>query len=245
MSKENEDKTNAGFLEVSSISTNHVCLYIELHYDSLGLKMKNKCLMTMFAVFLVVSIPYAVSASLNIDVSVASSELAPLMEQQITATANERGMGVLLVLQPAEGTPWIDYLNDHPLLAALFNSLPSNVQSSIADKIGQKIVSFKIVSFGGGGGNSVCVFPSEFNGINGAPSTALVGEYTVLFAYASWEEDGATGLCFLAEKEFDCKIRSFNVIPEVPFGTVMAVSSMGLATFGYITIKKHKKNKTN
>ena len=37
----------------------------------------------------------------------------------------------------------------------------------------------------------------------------------------------------------------FNKIPETPFGTIMIVASMGLALFGYITIKKQRKKKTN
>ena len=37
----------------------------------------------------------------------------------------------------------------------------------------------------------------------------------------------------------------FNKIPEVPFGTIMIVTSMGLALFGYIAIKKPRKNNTN
>ena len=209
-----------------------------------GLIMRSRCLIALFAVVLVISIPCAVSASLIIDVSVESSELAPLMNQNITVTANERGIGIVFVLQPAEGTPWTDFLDSYPVLENIFDSLSPDIKTSIIDKIGQKVVSFKIVSFGAGGGSAVCVFPSEFNGINGEPSTELVGDYKVLFAYASWEDDRDSGLCFLAEQEFDCKVRIFNVIPEVPLGTVMAVASMGLATFGYIKIKK-RKNKAN
>ena len=203
--------------------------------------MKTKFVLALFSILLVTSIPAAVSASLTVDVDVGFAELMPLMDQTITVTTNEMGMGILFVLQPAEGLPWADFLDDHPGLKPLFNQLPSNIKTEIADKIGQKIVSFKLVSFSAGGGSTTFVFPDDFTGINGEPSTELVGEYTVFFAYMSLEEEGR---CFLAEIEFGCKFGSFNVIPEVPLGTVMAVSSMGLAALGYMTIKKPRKHKT-
>ena len=59
-------------------------------------------------------------------------------------TTNERGKGILLVIQPAEGTPWIDFLNDHPGLKALWNMLPYNIRTRIACKVGGKIVSFDL-----------------------------------------------------------------------------------------------------
>jgi hypothetical protein len=91
-------------------------------------------------------------------------------------------------------------------------------QTEITDNIGNKIVSFKIVSFPAGGGSQNCIFPDDFNGINGEPSTEIVGEYTAFFAYISWEaDDNEESFCFLAKKEFDCSFRNFNVIPEVPF----------------------------
>ena len=113
-------------------------------------------------------------ASLEVNVSVENTEIMPLADQKITATANERGIGVLLVLQPAEGTPWIDFLNAHPALKVLFNSLPNNIKTELINKVGKQIVSFKIVSFPSGGGSKTVTFPDDFTGINGAPSTELM-----------------------------------------------------------------------
>jgi len=207
--------------------------------------LKAKCVLVTLSLLLVISLPPAVSASLTIDLDVGISELVPLMDQTITAKTNERGVGILFVLQPAEGTPWEEFLDDHPILKVLFNKLPTNIKTKVTDAIGEKIVSVKTVNFGTGGGSETLVFPDDFLGINGDASTELVGEYTIFFAYMSWEGDQIEGQrCSLAEKEFDCKFGSFNVIPEVPLGTIMIISSMGLATLGYIQIKKPRKNKT-
>ncbi|MGD2066251.1 MAG: hypothetical protein PVI43_03665, partial [Candidatus Bathyarchaeota archaeon] len=65
--------------------------------------MKTKYMLALFSILLVTSIPAAVSASLTVDVDVGFSELIPLMDQTITVTTNEMGMGILFVLQPAEG----------------------------------------------------------------------------------------------------------------------------------------------
>ena len=206
--------------------------------------MKSKLMLAALSILLIITIPSVASASLEVNVTVGFSELMPYMDQTITATANERGVGMIIVLQPSEGQPWTDFLDSHPALKSVFNSLPPTIKTQITNEIGQKIVSFNIVSFGTGGGSKTCVFPDEFWGINGAPSTATFGEYTVIFAYISWERDeGDPHRCFLARKEFGCKIGGFNVIPEVPLGTVMVASSMGIALISYYSIKKPRKNK--
>ena len=205
--------------------------------------MKAKFLIAVISLILIITFPSTVSASLNVNVSVGTSELVALMDQTITASANERGIGILIVLQPAEGTPWTDFLDSHPVLKTLFNNLPSDIQTKIANKVGDKSVSFKIVSFPAGGGSENCVFPDDFNGINGEPSTELVGEYTILFAYISWEGDNDEGSrCFLVEKEYDCAFVHFNVIPEVPFGTVVASVSMVGALIVFVSMPRLRKN---
>ena len=177
-------------------------------------------------------------ASLDVDVSVENNDIMPLDDQNITATANERGIGVLLVLQPAEGTPWMDFLDAHLALKALYNNLPSNIQTEITDKIGGKIVSFKIVSFpDAGGGSETLVFPDDFNGINGDPSTELIGEYKVIFAYISWEGERC---CCILEKAFDCTLFHVHVIPEVPVGTIVSLLGMFAAIPALVVIKRVK-----
>jgi hypothetical protein len=180
-------------------------------------------------------------ASLDVDVSVENAEIMPLEDQKITATANERGIGVLLVLQPADGTPWLDFLNAHPALKALYNSLPSNIQTQLANMVGEKIVSFKIVSFSGGGGSKTLTFPDDFNGINGEASTEMMGNYKVIFAYKSLERsDNDPRCCCLCELEFDCAHGDWFVIPEVPLGTVVSLLGMFAAIPALLVIKRVK-----
>ncbi len=177
-------------------------------------------------------------ASLDVDVSVENTEIMPLEDQNITVMANERGIGILIVVQPAEGTPWMDFLGAHPALKALYNNLPSNIQTELADKIGGKIVSFKVVSFpDAGGGSETVVFPDDFNGINGGPSTELMGEYKVIFAFISWE-DGEC--CCLFETAFDCTLFLVHVIPEVPVGTIVSLLGMISAIPALAVIKRVK-----
>jgi hypothetical protein len=165
----------------------------------------------------------------------------PMDNQSITVTSNERGIGILLVLQPAEGTPWMDFLDAHPFLKSLYNSLPSNIQTELSDKIGEKIVSYKTVSFPSGGGSETYTFPEDFNGINGEPSTQLMGEYKVLFAYMSWERSEGDGkCCCIIEKEFGCTRGSWFVIPEVPLGTIVTLVGMFAAIPAHLVIKRRK-----
>ena len=176
-----------------------------------------------------------VNASLNIDVTVGQPVIHPIESQQITATANQGGIGILLVIQPATGTPWQDYLNSHPLLKALWNMLPSSIKTEIGNAIGGKIVSFMApVSIGSGGGSNVYDFPADFTGINGEPSTAMGGTYKVIFAFIS-----SSG-CFKIEKDFACN--SWFVVPEVPFGTAMALSSPVLA-FAAVSLYRKRTRK--
>jgi hypothetical protein len=179
-------------------------------------------------------------ASLDVNVNIENTEIMPLEDQKITATANERGKGILLVLQPAEGTPWIDFLDAHLALKALYNSLPNNIKTELANKVGGKIVSFKIVSFPGGGSETL-TFPGDFNSINGEPSTELMGKYKVIFAYMSWESSGNDArCCCLCELEFDCVHGSWFVIPEVPVGTIVSLLGMFAAIPALLVVKRVK-----
>jgi hypothetical protein len=180
-------------------------------------------------------------ASLDVNVNVENTEIMPFEDQKITVTANERGQGMLLVLQPAEGTPWLDFLDAHPALKLLYNSLPSNVKTELANKVGGKIVSFKMVSFPLGGGSKTFTFPDDFKGINGEPSTQLMGKYTVIFTYKSWERsDNDPRCCCLRTLEFDCARSSWFVIPEVPLGTVASLLGMFAAIPALLVVKRVK-----
>ena len=96
-----------------------------------------------------------VDASLEVNLEVGKSQINQMEDQTITVTSNEKGKGILFAIQPAEGTPWIDFLDDHPLLKALWNSLPSEIKTKIASVVGGKIVSYATVSIGIGGGSDI------------------------------------------------------------------------------------------
>jgi hypothetical protein len=170
-----------------------------------------------------------------------NTEIMPFEDQKITVTANERGQRILLVIQPAEGTPWLEFLDAHPALKLLYNTLPSNVKTELANNVGGKIVSFKMVSFPLGGGSKTFTFPDDFNGINGKPSTQLMGEYKVIFVYKSWERsDNDPRCCCLCEREFDCAHGSWFVVPEVPLGTVVTLLGMFAAIPMLLVVKRVK-----
>ena len=126
-------------------------------------------------------------------------------------------------------------MNDHPGLKTLFNQLPSSIKSEIVDAVGNKTVSYALVSFGQDGGSEVFVFPYNFTGVNGEPNTLMQGTYKVMFAYLSWEITGGEG-CRLFEKDFACT--SFFVVPEVPLGSVVSLLAM-LAAFPALKYRKH------
>jgi hypothetical protein len=164
-----------------------------------------------------------VNGSLNVSVSIENPEIHQSESQKLTVTANERGIGVLLVIQPSEGTPWMDFLEDHPSLEKLWNLLPNSMRTKIVDKVGDKIVSYKIVKIGTDGGNSTVTFPEDFVGINGKPSTVEVGEYKAILAFLSCQKSDGYDCkcCCLFEVDFDCV--SWPVIPEFPSAPLLLV----------------------
>jgi hypothetical protein len=180
-------------------------------------------------------------ASLDVTVSVGNNKIMPFEDQTVTATANERGKGVVLIIQPAEGTPWLDYLDDHLVLKGLYSRLPDNIKKELASEVGGKIVSFKMVSFSRGGGSETFTFPDDFTGINGEPTTELMGNYKILFAYLSWESTGNDQkCCCLCKIEFDCTTGSWFVVPEVPLGTLVASIGMFAAIPTLLAVKRMK-----
>lgn len=124
-------------------------------------------------------------------------------------------------------------------MKALWNLLPSNIQTAILNKIGGKIVSFNIVTLDSGGGSENVTFPEDFTGINGAPSTALVGKYKVVFIFLSRESSNSDGspCCCVCEVDFDCCI--WFVIDEVPFGIIVPLLS-GVITIPLVKLCKKK-----
>ena len=182
------------------------------------------------------------NAALDADITIGNAQINHGASQQMTATANKGGMGILIVIQPATGQPWANFLNNHPLVKALWNSLPNSMKMQINNAIGGKIVSYALVNFGNGGGSKVFSFPADFKGINGVPSTTLMGKYKVLFAFISNQVSNferAHCQCFcLFQVDFDCG--SWFVVPEVPLGTVLPLvtSLLALPVFKLISRKR-------
>ena len=194
----------------------------------------------LVAVLCIVLAVSVVDASLEVNLEVGKPQINQMEDQTITVTSNEKGNGILFAIQPAEGTPWIDFLDDHPMLKALWNSLPNEMQTKIANVIGGKIVSYTTVSIDVGGGSQDFDFPGDFTGINGDPSTELVGTYKVVLAFISTESERAalsnSIKCCCIEVDFDCN--SWFVIPEAPFGAIVTLLSVLVAVPTLRFIKK-------
>ena len=104
---------------------------------------------------IVVSSSFA-KADLGVNLTVADPTINPYETQQITVTANEKGTGVVIVIQPApgeSGTAWEDFFEEHSGIAFVWNQAPDDVKAKIGTAIGDKILSFAIVQFGNGGGS--------------------------------------------------------------------------------------------
>ena len=185
----------------------------------------------------VLTLPILVSAdALDVSVSVSYSEIQTYEDQVITATTNKAGIGVLFVIQPAEGEPWLNFLNEHGILKGIWEyRLPDDIKDEIQDKIGNKIVSYKIIEIGNGGGSVDSTFPDEFTGINGDPSTELEGTYQVIFAFVSLD---GLHLCYIGEIDFDCN--SWHVIPEAPLGTILLLLSALITIPAIALYKKYR-----
>jgi hypothetical protein len=188
------------------------------------------CFLTLVSlvVFLSVSL---VNASLDIGATLTKPVINPFENQQIVATTNTAGYGILFVVQPASGTADRLELTD---LRAFLLSVPEDVQNELSGKIGDKIVSFKLVTLKSGETQALS-FPADFTGVNGQPSTAVGGTYKVLFVFIS--VSGSNHRCLpIFEKDFSCG--SFLVTPESPIGTVMALAAPIVAFAGFKAYRK-------
>jgi len=176
-----------------------------------------------------------VSAKLEVNVEVASPTLNPFGTQYITATANELGAGIIFVVQPAVAQEnWLDKVIAGSPLAKAWNNLDSAAKDTINSAIGDKVVSYAFVSWGTNGGstNPPLAFPNDFTGINGDPSTGLLGTYKVLFVYGSIQPFP------VIEIDFACA--EWNVVPEVPLGTAVASASLIGAAAAYALYRRRR-----
>jgi hypothetical protein len=178
-----------------------------------------------FVVFLMVVLLSSVNGSLNVNVDVEDPEIYQGQSQTFIISSNEGGIGILLVVQPAEGTPWMDLLADHPTLSGLWTTLSNRTKAEITEKLGQKIVSFAILEMDDDEECLTRTFPEDFAGINGEPGTEIPGDYHALLVFLSHQRSGGNDecCCFL-EVDFDCV--SWPVIPEFSSGLLI----LGLCT---------------
>jgi len=198
-------------------------------------EMKKLLLCITIVIMLALLTSSLVSADLNVHVQVAFPTLSPFQMQQITATANERGGGIIFVIQPNTGTNWKDFIDSDSSLKGAWDQFDPSIKTQIDDAIGDNVVSYALVSWGldGGSTNPPLAFPSaDFTGINGQPSTGLLGTYKVLFVY------GSAQLPKLFEVDFDCT--EWNVIPEVPLGTAVASISLVVAAGAYALYRRRR-----
>jgi len=203
------------------------------------------------AVLLSTSLVSAQLDTLDISIAVRNPSLCKGQSQGIALTTNKAGKGIVFVLQPALGDPWAGFLMAHPILAAIWASVPTEIKTQVQEKIGDKIVSYKLIVMDAGGSIDV-TFPDDFTGINGEPSTALMGTYEVCFIFLSkCETDEVNGgstydaaiectpprECRFVELDFACG--GWFVIPEVPLGTIAPILS-ALAALPVAKLYKRK-----
>jgi hypothetical protein len=212
---------------------------------------KTKIAYAFVAIALVAILSIAsVGATLDINVEVASPSINPGEPQVLTVTTNEPGVGLLVVLQPAMGDAWSGFLAEHPLLEALVASLPPDTQAELYTLIGDKIVSYKLIgpvpeeAFNCTTISMPVIFPDEFTGVNGEPSTNLPGDYKVIFVYISNyecpdqmpDEVNLTAVAQIDEPrmevpgevsliELDFACGRWFVIPEYALGTIAPIIS--------------------
>lgn len=189
-----------------------------------------------FAILLSSSFAYAHHGSdpepdLVISVTVGNSVINPNDIQQIIATTNKNGYGVLFVVQPATGGSLESFLNHNWLIKGLYESLSSELKAELQGKIVSYLF-FQIDDSNGGTRNFN--FPTDFHGINGDASTALGGTYKVVFAFLS-----GSWFCGV-DYAFDCN--SWFVVPESPIGTAMAIAAPMVAVGTITLLRKRKKN---
>jgi hypothetical protein len=172
-------------------------------------------------------------AFVNVEVTVAYAKISPGTSQQITATTDTEGTGVIFVVQPTTSAEDLTPHGD-PELWSFWNGLTSSIKAEINSEIGPLIVSYIIFTMPEGGGIKTYTFPEDFKGLNGQPSTAIPGTYKVILAFISSE-----GVCSCCKIYFDCD--HWFVIPESALRTALAIIVPMVAGATIVTYKKRKK----
>lgn len=201
-----------------------------------GKKMKKVVYAIASVIFIMFLLMSTAKASLVISVTIQNPIINPLQTQSITGYTNENGDGFVMVIQPNQGVAWTNFLSSHPTLKSWWETiLPADnpaAKTQISSDAGLHIVSYKLVSTMNAHSMSV-VFPTDFTGVNGVPSTAAPGLYKVFFVFRSF----ASSTVECVELNFACG--SFLVIPQVPLGTLMALVSF-LSTIPAFALYRRK-----
>jgi len=191
-------------------------------------------------------IPFA-SSALTVQVSVGNPSIGPGQSQTITASAFEKGTGILFVVQPGVPTQnWKSLLDANPFLKSYWSKIPVNLQTQISTEIGNGVVSCEVVSLNtptSTGPHQPPVysqtvnFPKDFTGLNGVPNTQMAGTYKVIFAFIGWDNS-----CYQSQINFACG--QWFVLAESPLGTATGVIAplAAVGAFGAykkLSAKKH------
>lgn len=182
------------------------------------------------ALSLALMIPLTRASLLNVNVNVDPETIFPGQKVNITCTAETDGKGVVFVIQPVSTSSKAqcesqDVQND-------LNQISSDPDCSL-----WKIISYACVDeiINPEGGQQRFTFPDDFTGLNGEPSTNILGKYRVFFVFWHGSE------CFCVKIGFDCSL--FWVVPEYPIGTIIGVLTPFLALFSGRWIKSRKRIK--
>lgn len=167
---------------------------------------------------------------LSVNVSADPETILPSEKVTITSSAEMDGKGIIYVIQPVS-------------VSSRAQSESEDVQNGLNEISNDPDYSlWKIISYAWvdaiidpEGGQQNFTFPDDFTGLNGEPSTSVLGKYYVFFVF--WHGSK----CFSVKTRFDCSM--FWVVPEYPIGTIMGVLIPFLALFSGRWIKSRKQIK--
>lgn len=140
---------------------------------------------------------------LNVNVSADPETISPSQKVNITCTAEMDGKGIVFVIQPVSVSSKAESESED--VKNGLNEISSDPDCSLCNIISYAWVDAIIDPEGG---QQKFIFPDDFTGMNGEPSTSVFGKYYVFFVF--WHGSK----CFCVKIGFDCSM--FLVVPEYP-----------------------------
>jgi len=175
---------------------------------------------TLIVTFLISSTNAYSHNTLDVNVSCYPEVILPGQTVTLTCTANMDGKGIVFVIQPVKGSSTASSQSED--MQEDLNKISSDPDGSL-----WKIISYAWVRITNAeGGEQELIFPDDFTGLNGEPSTNILGKYYVFFVFLH--------LC-VCKIGFDCS--RFFVVPELPLGTLMAITASFGALIGHVSVK--------